>query len=164
MKDLRADSKFLEVSRYPGVCPVDAMAAPASAMQPPQIPFNSPWAKGLMSGQAVADVQGQTMMPVGFVFDGVRFFVSTNLPKAQVQLNYTNAANPGLNGMQTRTGNLGIFFGAEAIGIGMGGPGPEVLLNNNDDFQRFVVAIWRLYASFELLDERFVTVTRSYNS
>jgi hypothetical protein len=100
----------------------------------------------------------------GFVFDGVRFFVSTNLPKAQVNLTYSNAANSSLNGSATRSGNLGIFFGAEALGVGVGGAGPEVLLNNNDDFQRFVIAIWRLYGDWILLDERFVTVARSYSN
>lgn len=80
---------------------------------------------------------------MGFVFDGVRFFISNNLPKAQVSLTYSNASNTALNGNAVRTGELGIFYGAEAIGVGLGGNGPEVLLNNNDDFQRFVIAIWR---------------------
>lgn len=162
LKDLRQDSKFLEVSRYPTMCPIGSMTPGAGSMSPPQVPFNSPWAQGLMAGQAI-DVQGQTMMPSGFVFDGVRFFVSTNLPKAQVTLTYTNAVSAAA-GPTTRTGNLGIFFGAEAIGVGMGGAGPEILLNNNDDFQRFVIAIWRLYGSWELLDERFVVVARSYSN
>ena len=100
----------------------------------------------------------------GFVFGGVRWFVSTNLPKAQVQLNYTNAENPALNGMQVRTGELGIIFGPEAIGLGVGGPGPQVLLNTNDDFGRFVIAIWQMYGCWELLDERFITVCRSYET
>lgn len=99
---------------------------------------------------------------MGFVFDGCRFFPSNNLPQASVSLTYSNAANSGLNGAAVRTGELGIFFGAEAIGVGLGGNGPEVLLNNNDDFQRFVIAIWRLYGAFELLDARFVTTTRSF--
>jgi len=163
MKDLRSDPKFLEISRYPGSVPVSGMTPPAAGMQPPQIPFSSAWHSGIMTGQAV-DILGQQIMPTGFVFDGVRFFVSNNLPKAQVQLNYTNGANPAINGMQTRNGSIGIFFGPEALGIGVGGPGPEVLLNNNDDFQRFVIAIWRMYGSWELLDERFVTVARSYSN
>lgn len=100
----------------------------------------------------------------GFVFDGCRFFVSTNLPKAQVTINYSNP-NAGItSGSAVRTGELGMFFGAEAIGVGMGGAGPEVLLNSNDDFQRFVIAIWRLYGSWELIDERFVTIARSYTN
>lgn len=99
---------------------------------------------------------------MGFVFDGVRFFISNNLPKAQVSLTYSNASNAALNGNSVRTGELGIFYGAEAIGVGLGGNGPEILLNNNDDFQRFVIAIWRLYGAWELLDARFVTTARSY--
>lgn len=65
--------------------------------------------------------------------------------------------------MQIRNGELGIIFGPEAIGLGIGGPGPQVLLNNNDDFGRFVVAIWQMYGAWELLDERFITVARSYS-
>lgn len=163
LKDLRADAKFLEVSRYPGYCPVGNMSPGAGSMAPPQVPFNDVWAKGLMQGQAI-DLMGQTLMPTGFVFDGVRWFVSTNLPKAQVSLTYSNAANSGLNGAAVRTGELGMIFGSEAIGVGVGGAGPEVLLNNNDDFQRFVVAIWRLYGDWQLLDERFVTIARSYSN
>jgi len=100
---------------------------------------------------------------VGFVFNGVRWFVSNNLPKAKVTLNYLNANNPLLNGNQVRDGELGIFFGPEAVGLGLGGPGPQILLNNNDDFGRFIVAIWQLYGCWELLDERFITVARSYS-
>lgn len=165
LKDLRSDSKFLEVSRYPGYCPVSALHSPSSSMQPPQIPFNSVWSQGLMQGQAInMDMMGQQLFPTGFVFDGIRWFVSTNLPTASVSLNYTNAINPALNGMQTRRASLGIIFGAECIGIGMGGAGPEVLLNNNDDFNRFVIAIWRLFGAWELLDERFVTCARSFQN
>lgn len=101
---------------------------------------------------------------MGFVFDGVRFFISNNLPKAQVTLNYTNSVNTtnAPNGSSVRTGELGIFYGTEAIGVGLGGNGPEIILNNNDDFQRFVIAIWRLFGAWELLDARFVTTARSY--
>jgi hypothetical protein len=163
LKDLRSDSKFLEVSRYPGYCPVTYMKDGSGSMSPPQVPFNDVWAKGLMQGQAI-DVMGEALMPTGFQFDGVRWFVSSNLPKAQVTLNYQNAANPALNGSALRTGELGLIFGAEAIGVGVGGAGPEVLLNNNDDFSRFVIAIWRLYGDWQLLDERFVTVARSFQN
>lgn len=145
LKDMRSDSKFLEVSRYPGFCPVGAMTPGSGSMTPPQVPFNSVWAQGLMQGQAMnMDMTGTSLMPTGFSFDGARFFVSTNLPTASVTLNYTNASNSALNGSQIRKASLGVFFGMEAIGIGIGGAGPEVLLNNNDDFNRFVIAIWRL--------------------
>lgn len=62
LKDLRKDSKFLEISRYPTFAPVGAMTPGATSLAPPQLPFNSPWAQGLMAGQAI-DVMGQTMMP-----------------------------------------------------------------------------------------------------
>lgn len=164
LKDLKRDKEFLEISRYPGAVPVDAMASAGGSMQPPQIPFsNSIHVAGLMAGQS-RDVNLQTTMPTGFVFGGVRWFVSTNLPKAQVQLNYTNSDGSVANGMSVRTGELGIVFGPEALGLGVGGPGPEVLLNSNTDFDRFVIAIWRMYGSWELLDERFVTVCRSYQN
>lgn len=136
---MRSDSKFLEVSRYPGFCPVGAMTPPGSSMQPPQVPFNSVWAQGLMQGQAMnMDMAGTSLMPTGFSFDGARFFVSTNLPTASVTLNYTNASNSALNGSAVRKASIGVFFGMEAIGIGVGGAGPEVLLNNNDDFNRSI--------------------------
>jgi hypothetical protein len=150
IKHLRSDSKFLEITRYyasnPSLVPASAMTnGAAGSFAPPQINFNAaPWQSGLTGGQA-NDVMGQVMMPMGFVFDGVRFFASNNLPKAQVTLNYTNSVNTtnAPNGSAVRTGELGIFYGAEAIGVGLGGNGPEILLNNNDDFQRFVIAIWR---------------------
>lgn len=101
----------------------------------------------------------------GFVFDGVRFFVSTNLPKAQVTLNYTASSDSNeATGSAIRDGHLGIFFGPEAIGLGIGGPGPEVLLNNNDDFGRFVIAVWRLFGGWELLNKDFVLTARSFGS
>lgn len=172
LKHLRQDPKFMEVSRYPGAISVGEMIKPATPMAPYGIPFAgggagsaiSPWQAGLMGGQA-AKAGSQTMMPTGFVFDGVRFFVSNNLPKAQVQLNYTASSDPNEpTGNALRTGHLGIFFGPEAVGLGIGGPGPEVLLNNNDDFGRFVIAIWRIYSGYELLNKDFVTTARSYGS
>jgi len=39
-----------------------------------------------------------------------------------------------------------------------------VLLNNNDDFSRFVMMIWSLYAGFELLNADFVTVGYSFDA
>lgn len=148
LKHLRSDDKFLEITRYyasnPALMPASAMSPGANgSFAPPQINFNAaPFTVGLTGGQA-NDVMGEVMMPMGFVFDGVRFFISNNLPKAQVSLTYSNASNASLNGNAVRTGELGVFYGAEAIGVGLGGNGPEILLNNNDDFQRFVIAIWR---------------------
>lgn len=63
---------------------------------------------------------------------------------------------------QTAEAHLGIFCGPQALGIGIGGNQAQVLLNNNDDFQRFIIAIWMLYAGFEPLNLEFVTVARTY--
>lgn len=103
----------------------------------------------------------------GVVFEGVRFFETTNLPTATVNLNYTYAAGVTApanhpSGAANRTGYLAMFFGPQAVGVAIGGNNAEVLLNNNDDFARFVIAIWRLYGGFELLNENFVTIARTY--
>lgn len=165
LKHLRQDPKFMEISRYPGSVPVGAMHQPSSPMNPHQIPFtDTPWTGGLMAGQAQRAGM-QPTMPTGFVFDGVRFFVSNNLPKAKVNLNYTASSDTNEpTGNAIRDGHLGIFFGPEAVGVGIGGPGPEVLLNNNDDFGRFVIAVWRIFSSYELLNSNFIQVCRSYGS
>jgi hypothetical protein len=103
----------------------------------------------------------------GIVFEGVRFFTTNNLPKQRVNLTYTalaagaNAARYPI-GPAIREADLGIFFGPQAIGVGVCGMGPEVLLNNNDDFSRFIIAIWRMYGAFGLLNESFVQVARTY--
>ena len=163
LKHLRQDPKFMEISRYPGAIPITEMGQPSSPMQPARIPFvNAPWVGGLMQGQAMRAGM-QSLIPTGFVFDNVRFFVSTNLPKASVPLTYTASSDTNeATGSATRTGHLGIFFGPEAVGVGIGGAGPEVLLNNNDDFGRFVIAVWRQYAAFEILNPSFISVARSY--
>ncbi len=36
-------------------------------------------------------------------------------------------------------------------------------LNNNDDFSRFIMMIWSLYAGFELLNADFATIAYSFN-
>jgi hypothetical protein len=63
LKDLRADDKFLEISRYPGFAPMQAMIPGATGMAPPQIPFTSYWSQGgLMQGQSMS-LAGQSLMP-----------------------------------------------------------------------------------------------------
>lgn len=168
IKHLRQDPDFREAARYPGSVPVTGLM-PGQALAPAQIPFvNSPNALifgGSGIGQA-SFVNGVPVMPTGFVFEGVRFFECTNLPTAQVVLNYT-AVTPGSAeppGSAIRTGHLGIFFGPQAVGIGIGGPGPEVLLNNNDDFGRFVIAIWRMFGAWALLNGNFVEIARTYGN
>ena len=169
IKHLRQDPDFREVARYPGAVPLSALM-PGMPMSPPQVPFvNNPNAL-IFGGNQVSQasfVNGVPVMPTGFVFEGVRFFESTNLPIARVPLTFTALA-PGQDptryptGPGTRDGHLGIFFGPQAIGIGIGGMGPEVLLNNNDDFSRFIITIWRMYCAWNLLNENFVRVARTY--
>jgi shikimate kinase len=64
-----------------------------------------------------------------------------------------------------RDANLGISSAPQAVGVGICGTGPEVssFSNNNDDFSRFIIAIWRMYGAFALLNENFVQVAaRTY--
>ena len=169
-KHLRQDPDFREVARYPGALPVQAMVPGNYGVAPAQIPFmNNPNAL-ILGGSNLGQAQssnGMAVMPTGVVFEGVRFFMSNNLPTQRVQMTYTALA-PGQDGVKNpigpgiRDANLGIFFGPQAIGVGVCGAGPEVLLNNNDDFSRFIIAIWRMYGAFALLNENFVQVARTY--
>ena len=59
----------------------------------------------------------------------------------------------------------GFFFGPQAIGIGIGGPNAQVLINNNDDFSSASsFLIWQLYAGFEVLNKDFITNSFSFVS
>lgn len=166
LKHLRQDPDFRAAAREVGCVPINAMM-PGQAMAPAQIPFvNNPNAL-LFGGAGVGQasfVNGVPVMPTGFVYEGVRFFESNNLPIAKVNLTYTASSNPSSYpaGAAIRDGHLGIFFGPQSIGIGIGGNGPEVKLNNNDDFERFIIAIWQMYGAWALLNEQFVTIARSY--
>ena len=55
-----------------------------------------------------------------------------------------------------------IFFGPQAVGVGIGGNNAQILLNNNDDFSRFIIMIWSLFAGFEVLNKDFITVGYSF--
>ena len=54
------------------------------------------------------------------------------------------------------------FFGPQSVGVGIGGPNAQVLINNNDDFSRFIILIWQLYAGFEILNKDFITNAFSF--
>ena len=62
------------------------------------------------------------------------------------------------NGAQTRDTPPALFFGPQSVGVGIGGPNAQVLINNNDDFSRFIILIWQLYAGFANLNKDFTTV------
>jgi hypothetical protein len=144
MKDLRADQGFREVARYPG------MPGQGSPLMGAGQPNQAIYAGGQF-GQAQF-VGGEPVMPSGFVFEGVRFFESTNFPAKTI----TSDIGDG-NGAGSKTTPAGLFFGPQAIGVGIGGPNAQVLINNNDDFSRFIILIWQLYAGFANLNKDFIT-------
>jgi hypothetical protein len=144
MKDLRADQGFREVARYPGMGqpnPLMGIGAPNAAIY-----------AGGQYGQAQF-VGGEPVMPSGFVFEGVRFFESTNFPDKTATVDIGD----GAGAVAGRTTPAGLFFGPQAVGVGIGGPNAQVLINNNDDFSRFIILIWQLYAGFANLNKDFVT-------
>ncbi len=170
LKHLRANTDFREVAKYPGAVPVDALqpgAMPGSApMLPPPGSFMQQPNQLLFMGGGYGQVgfMSGDVMPTGFVFEGVRFFESTNLPTASVTLTYTAASAGVTTGAATRTGYLGIMFGQQAVGEGIWGMGPEVAMNENSDYKRFIICIWRQLAGYVLLNNKFVTVCRSYQN
>ena len=99
-------------------------------------------------------VAGQPVMPTGFLFEGVRFFESTNLPEKSFT---TTIADATATGATLRTAAPMLFFGPQAVGVGIGGNNAQILLNNNDDFSRFIIMIWSLFAGFEILNKDFIT-------
>jgi hypothetical protein len=144
MKHLRQDTDFREVARYPGF----------QGYQPNMAIYGGP------QYMQANTPQGMPVMPSGFVYEGVRFFESANMPTEVVDIAFGAASYTS----QTTEAHLGIFAGPQALGIGIGGQQAQVLLNNNDDFNRFIIAIWCLYAGFEPLNLEFVTVARTYAS
>ena len=144
MKDMRADSGFREVARYPGMGQPNPLMGAASP--------NSAIYGGGQYGQAQF-VGGEPVMPSGFVFEGVRFFESTNMPSKTITVNINDG-----NGAQSRSTPPSLFFGPQSVGVGIGGPNAQVLINNNDDFSRFIILIWQLYAGFANLNKDFTTV------
>lgn len=152
MKHMRQDSDFREIARYPGNGLIDPSQA---ALQP-----NANFFTGMGPGYGQAGfVAGQPVMPTGFVFEGVRFFESTNLASKS----YT-ATIPVTGNASAATYEAAplLFFGMQAIGVGIGGENAQILLNNNDDFSRFIIMIWSLFAGFEVLNKDFVTVAYSF--
>jgi hypothetical protein len=101
---------------------------------------------------------GEPVMPTGVQFEGVKFFESTNFPNRTINASF-NASTFAQQEIAQ-----GYFFGPQAIGVGIGGPNAQVLINNNDDFSRFIILIWQLYAGFEILNKDFVTTAFSFVS
>lgn len=172
IKHLRRDPDFKEVARYPGAIGINMLQPGAMPMSAPMMPAPGDWRgmpntlvqSGGFYGQ-VGYMYGD-MMPTGFVWEGARIFECTNLPTANVTLTYTAAVagSGAATGSATRTGFLGAFFGMQAVGEGVFGNGPEVRINENSDYQRFINAIWHLDAGFATLNENFITIARTYEN
>ncbi len=153
MMHLRQDTDFREIARYPGQGIINPM-------QPNQAP-NANFYQGMGPAYGQAGfVAGQPVMPTGFLFEGVRWFESTNLPSADQTATITAVAS----GAATYTAAQLVFFGPQAVGVGIGGNNAQILLNNNDDFSRFIIMIWSLFAGFEVLNKDFITVGYSFVS
>ena len=151
MMHLRQDSDFREIARYPGagmVNPMNPAAGPSA---------NFFQGMGPAYGQA-GFVAGAPQMPTGFLFEGVRWFESTNLPETSYNLVVTPASASAADYGAAQL----VFFGPQAVGVGIGGNNAQILLNNNDDFSRFVIMIWSLFAGFEVLNKDFITVGYSF--
>ena len=129
-------------------------------MSPEQAP-NANFFQGMGPAYGQAGfVAGQPVMPTGFLFEGVRWFESTNLPEKTINANI--AVDTANAGAANYTIAPMLFFGPQAVGVGIGGNNAQILLNNNDDFSRFIIMIWSLFAGFEILNKDFITVAYSF--
>ena len=81
------------------------------------------------------------------IFEGFRFFLSTNIPVATIN---------------SLTAHRGVFFGPNAVGYGEGNLPLQVRMNKNDDYERFMFLIWLVYRGYSLLDSRFVVEGRTF--
>jgi hypothetical protein len=152
MMHLRRDPDFREIARYSGN-PGQGMY-----MGNPMMPNNASFYMGPQAGQGYF-LAGEPVMPTGVQFEGVKFYESTNFPTKTVSASFTDT--PSYTNQEVAQG---YFFGPQAIGVGIGGPNAQVLINNNDDFSRFIILIWQLYAGFEILNKDFVTTAFSFVS
>ena len=151
MMHLRQNDAFREIARYAG----NGMMNPLQPEQAPNANFFH--GMGPAYGQA-GFVAGQPIMPTGFLFEGVRWFESTNLPEKSFTATIPDAS---ISGAVTTAAPM-LFFGPQAVGVGIGGNNAQILLNNNDDFSRFIIMIWSLFAGFEILNKDFVSVAYSF--
>jgi len=154
MMHLRRDSDFREIARYAGN-PGQGMY-----MGNPMMPNNASFYMGPQAGQGYF-LAGEPVMPTGVQFEGVKFFESTNFPTKNVTATFDSGGAANYTSQEVAQG---YFFGPQSIGVGIGGPNAQVLINNNDDFSRFIILIWQLYAGFEILNKDFVTTAYSFVS
>ena len=152
MMHLRRDPDFREIARYSGN-PGQGMY-----MGNPMLPNNASFFQGPQAGQGYF-LAGEPVMPTGVQFEGVKFFESTNFPTKSITADLNIGGSSNYTSYEVAQG---YFFGPQAIGVGIGGPNAQVLINNNDDFSRFIILIWQLYAGFEILNKDFVTTAFSF--
>jgi hypothetical protein len=150
MLHLRRDPDFREIARYAGN-PGQGMY-----MANPMMPNNSSFYMGPQAGQGYF-LAGEPVMPTGVQFEGVKFFESTNFPTKNVTASFDAGSTYAAKEVAQ-----GFFFGPQSVGVGIGGPNAQVLINNNDDFSRFIILIWQLYAGFEILNKDFITNAFSF--
>ena len=131
MMHLRQNDAFREIARYAG----NGMVNPMNPSEAPNANFFQ--GMGPAYGQA-GFVAGQPVMPTGFLFEGVRWFESTNLPEKTINANI--AVDTANAGAANYTIAPMLFFGPQAVGVGIGGNNAQILLNNNDDFKTGVPA------------------------
>lgn len=175
LSHLKRDPEFQKIAVEVGGLPASMVMMPMQygpmSPEPPQIQYgatptlmngfySTPYQGGLYAGQTI----NEQMMPIGFVFNGFRFFVSENIPTVEVTLTYSNATDSSLNGSATRTAENMIFFGQEAVGVAIGGAGPQIKIHELTDFGRHVHLIWQHYGEVKLLQDKFVLVARTYNN
>jgi hypothetical protein len=153
MMHLRRDADFREIARYSGN-PGQGMYMSGN----PMMPNNASFYQGPQAGQGYF-LAGEPVMPTGVQFEGVKFYESTNFPTKNITASFTDT--PAYTSQEVAQG---FFFGPQAVGVGVGGPNAQVLINNNDDFSRFIILIWQLYAGFEILNKDFVTTAYSFVS
>jgi hypothetical protein len=155
MTHMRQDKDFREIARYPGMGAPNPMGGFAA---PNAINFQGSFAG---YGQA-GSVAGSQTMPTGFLFEQVRFFVTTNMPEYSYNVAINGAT--GFSGSTPKVSRaaVGMFFGMQAIGLGIGGNNAQVLINGNDDYGRFISLIWNLMAGWEVLNYDFTTVAHSF--
>ena len=144
MKDLRADQGFREVARYPGMGapnPLMGMASPTLLC---------------IRAVSMARLNSWLESPSCLPASCSRVCVSSRPPTCPARLQLLTSVMV-LALLQVVQLPLGLFFGPQAVGVGIGGPNAQVLINNNDDFSRFIILIWQLYAGFANLNKDFVT-------
>jgi len=175
-KALRRDADFREVARYPGAVPAQMLQAGLMPGSAPQMPAPNSYVNApntiLMSGTGYGQASyGTDVIPTGFVWEGARFFETTNLPTATVSLNYSSIDSTlgalfpkvATTGQANRTGHLGIFVGQQTIGEGVWGDGPAVAIHENGDYRRFLICIWQERSGLVTLNPNFITVARTFN-